>query len=89
MYLIKLASEKNPTNVSDEDVWEIVGLLEDRDISVRTSAAAALGALGHRATSAVPALERALKSEEAGSTSSRRQDLGANVIIRHALERIR
>jgi len=55
--------KKKGAEHDDAEVAGLVGRLRDPDWQVRKSAAEALGALGTRAASAVPALEEAIADD--------------------------
>lgn len=74
---------KNPGQVSDADIFILVGLLRDDDDIIRGEAAASLGFLGKRAEPAIPQLLDALKERPCVSQPAMSADA-----IHVALERI-
>jgi uncharacterized protein (DUF2336 family) len=88
--LALLVRQAEPAKFDAKVVDDMAALLDDSEPSVRIWAAGALGNIGPYATRAVPALEKALREEEAASASQLFVPaLGEDVIIRHALAKIR
>jgi HEAT repeat protein len=89
--LARFLHDQSPTKLAVVDaaaVDDIANLLSDSDDRVRFWAAAALGVLGPKATSAVPKLEEALKDAHVKSTPIQPAQ-STEAAITHALERIR
>jgi HEAT repeat protein len=82
--LADLVKQAGPNGVSPKVVSDLTGLLSDSSDSVRYFAATALGYLGQRASTAIPALEQALRERE-----GKRASKSSASAIRLALERIR
>jgi hypothetical protein len=76
-------ARKNPTQVNDADIAILIDLLRDDDDIIRREAAASLGFVGHRASSAAPALVQALRERPCSPHPGMPADT-----IRMALERI-